>query len=41
MIVIRFIKVQNEGFVLKTIVFYKNETIVFENDWKTKQKIIV
>ena len=27
---------------LKTIVFFsKNETIVFENDWKTKQKTIV
>ena len=35
---IRFLKVQNEWIVFKTIFFYKNETIVFENDRKRNEK---
>ena len=41
MIVIRFLKVQNEWVVFKNDSFSDNETIVFENDQKTKQKTIV
>ena len=39
-IFIKTIILKNCGLFLKTIVFSKNKTNIFENDWKRKQKII-
>ena len=40
-IVFRFLKVQNEWFVFKTIVFFKNETKNYRFCLKTKRKTVV